>query len=274
MSSLVTHNMKCTNLLSTMKPKYCIYGNLLFKLSIFEVNLQVAPPKKITAVDSTLTESGPTPKKRVATSWEAELRRTERRAFTALVMELRKDENSAKATSTTPMANLWWKLTDSEGWKIEEDGRSGVFLFEKNGESVKWVFYLCWKGVLNKLALAESGKNSAESWSFCSWLSDPMHNTTCRVVYLQSCLRFCAPSCNLSGTLMGPTLLVEGVNCVKLQCKEIAWDFAQTSTNINWFWLLQKILEEKHRNLPVINSFGGGGPGSPTRDEGVTCQVT
>ena len=62
MSSLVAHNMKCTNLLSTMKPKYSIYGNLLFKLSIFEVNLQVAPLPKITAVDSTLTESGPTPK--------------------------------------------------------------------------------------------------------------------------------------------------------------------------------------------------------------------
>lgn len=109
--------------------------------------------------------------KQVATSWEAELRRTERRAFTALVMELRKDENSAKATSTTPMANLWWKLMDSEGWKNWGMWKILCFCLKKMGESVKWVFYLCWKGVLNKLALAESGKNSAESWSFCSWLT-------------------------------------------------------------------------------------------------------
>ena len=60
----------------------------------------VYPQKKQhTPTESTSSESKPA-------SWEAELRRTERRAFTALVMELRKDENSAKATSTTAMANL------------------------------------------------------------------------------------------------------------------------------------------------------------------------
>lgn len=269
--------MKCTNLLSTMKPKDSIYGNLLFKLSIFEVNLQVAPLPKITAVDSTLTESGPTQNK---------LRPLEKQNC----VEPNEEHSlhwwwSWGRMRTVPrqLAPHQWQTFDENWWilkvgKIEECGRSSVSVWKKWGR-VWNEFSICvgrefWTNWLwqNQEKTAQKVGVSAHDWRS---QSDPMHNTTCRVVYLQSCLRFCAPSCNLSGTLMGPTLLVEGVNCVKLQCKEIAWDFAQTSTNINWLWLLQKFggggeTQKSIANfflvrfcvlVDVINSFGGGGSG-------------